>query len=189
MKKVVFSLICSILVTISFADCAKYTKKQIQIDSKLQAVKVNNTFSGQACVASDNLILYRGDSRATSEIFKDGFKLKETSKQALANIKMESEWKDMLGVGSGGFTDNGISTALSENTAKTYTTNCTYIIDSKGLTPISVEATVNHYENKSNDLGDEILFIKDIPNTRIIGCKPKNGSSVIKNPSYNGNFK
>lgn len=91
----------------------------------------------------------------------------------------------MLGVDSSGYTDNGISTALTKETAATYTSlNCVYVIDSKALTPIVIEATVNYYNQKIANFGDEVLFIRNIPNSKIIGCQPKNGSPLIKNPNY-----
>lgn len=168
------------------ADCAQYMQKDhFNINSKLNLIKVNNQFSGSACIADNNIILFRGDSRPNDEIFKNGFQLKNTSIQALSQINNVEEWKDMLGVKSEGFTSNGISTSIDEKTAKAYTSlNCTYVIDSKGLNPISVEATVNHYEAKQNILGDEVIFIDNIPAKNIIGCKMKDNGMLIKNPNY-----
>ncbi len=180
-----FSIVGMVIIANAEVPCAAKTQDGIRIGSKAQEIQVNSSFSGKACVISEYSILYRGDSRKTDEIFKNGFTLKDASYEELTKIKTQQAWEDMLGVYSGGFTDNGVSTALTMDTAETYTSlDCVYVIDSKGLTPISVEATVNYYNQNTQNLGDEVLFIKNIPNSKIMGCKQKNSGTLIKNPYY-----
>ncbi len=166
----------------------KPTKNDYGIDkiSTWKAESLDNGFVGYACILGKT-ILYRGDTRESSAIWESGFELRADALTNLSAITTQASWEDMLGVSSYGFTQNGISTALNLTTAKAYTDKYVYIIDSNGLGGIAIEATINAYKGTSYALGDEVLVIRKIPSTSIMGYLSiaENLKTFHKNLKYN----